>query len=96
MIICDSAEDLVAVGRGDFPPRVLLTWALVTSHGVLARTTEGFYCSLTYEDLRLEQGPHGAIRWPSRTDKMGRETVVPINASTAPHGAELPESPSGA
>jgi integrase len=36
-------------------------------------------CKLTYEDLRLEQGPHGSIRWPAQTDKTGRETVVPIS-----------------
>lgn len=35
-------------------------------------------CALTYADLRLNEGPHGAIRWPADTDKMGRETVVPI------------------
>src|SRR4051812_15431062 len=23
--------------------------------------------------------PHGAIRWPAGTDKMGRETIVPIS-----------------
>ena len=35
-------------------------------------------CSLTYADLRLNDGPHGSIRWPADTDKMGRETTVPI------------------
>jgi hypothetical protein len=34
---------------------------------------------LRYEDLRLEQEPHGAIRWPAQTDKEGREWVVPIS-----------------
>jgi len=34
---------------------------------------------LTYEDLRLDEGPHGMIRWPASTDKMNRETVVPIS-----------------
>lgn len=37
-------------------------------------------CQLRYEDLRLEQGPHGSIRWPADTDKMGRESIVPITA----------------
>jgi integrase len=36
-------------------------------------------CKLAYEDLRLEQGPHGSIRWPAHTDKTGRETIVPIS-----------------
>lgn len=36
-------------------------------------------CKLRYEDLRLEQGPHGSIRWPAQTDKTGRETIVPIS-----------------
>jgi len=36
-------------------------------------------CKLTYEDLRLAQGPHGSIRWPAATDKTGRETIVPIS-----------------
>lgn len=36
-------------------------------------------CSLTYEDLRLADGPYGFIRWPSDTDKMKRETTVPIS-----------------
>jgi len=36
-------------------------------------------CKLTYEDLRLDQGPHDFIRWPASTDKTGRETVVPIS-----------------
>lgn len=36
-------------------------------------------CQLTYEDLRLAEGQHGVIRWPAHTDKMGRETIVPIS-----------------
>ncbi|MGH7557177.1 MAG: tyrosine-type recombinase/integrase [Gemmatimonadota bacterium] len=36
--------------------------------------------SLAFSDLRLDVEPWGAIRWPSATDKMGIETVVPINA----------------
>lgn len=38
-------------------------------------------CQLRYEDLRLGDGPHGAIRWPADTDKGGRETIVPIGPS---------------
>ena len=39
-------------------------------------------CKLTYEDLRLENvkdAPDGFIRWPARTDKMRRGTIVPIS-----------------
>lgn len=35
-------------------------------------------CQLTYADLRLDEGPHGVIRWPADTDKMGYEGVVPV------------------
>ncbi len=35
-------------------------------------------CRLRYEDLRLDDGPHGAIRWPADSDKMGFEGTVPI------------------
>jgi integrase len=41
-------------------------------------------CALRYEDLQLERTggqPHGAIRWPEDTDKMGRETIAPISVS---------------
>ena len=36
-------------------------------------------CSLRYQDLRLDQGRYGAICWPADTDKLGKETVVPIS-----------------
>lgn len=39
-------------------------------------------CSLRAEDLRLPAtpaAPHGAVRWPADTDKMGRESTVPIS-----------------
>lgn len=36
---------------------------------------------LRHADLRLEEGPHGAIRWPADTDKQGRESVVPVSAA---------------
>lgn len=35
-------------------------------------------CSLRYRNLRLAEGPYGAIHWPADTDKTGRESVVPI------------------
>ena len=36
-------------------------------------------CSLTYEDLRLTEGPYGSMRWPADTDKMGQESTVPVS-----------------
>ncbi len=39
-------------------------------------------CALQYQDLRLDKtkgAPHGAIRWPGETDKMGKEWVAPIS-----------------
>ena len=33
---------------------------------------------LQYQDLALQDGPHGAIRWPAATDKTGKEALVPI------------------
>jgi integrase len=38
-------------------------------------------CKLTYEDLRPDHGPHGAIRWPASTDKTGREALVAVSPS---------------
>ena len=34
---------------------------------------------LTYADLLLNEGPHGSIKWPARTDKPGFESVAPIS-----------------
>ena len=42
-------------------------------------------CQFRYEDLQLSatgQAPHGAIRWPAATDKMGHETVAPLDPTT--------------
>ena len=35
--------------------------------------------ALRFEDLKLEQEPHGAIHWPADTDKIGKEWLVPIS-----------------
>jgi integrase len=34
---------------------------------------------LRYVDLRLDEGPCGAILWPSSSDKCGKEWLAPIN-----------------
>ena len=36
-------------------------------------------CSLTFEDLRLGEGPYGSIHWPAGTDKVGYEATVPVS-----------------
>ncbi len=36
-------------------------------------------CSLTFDDLKLHEGPSGSICWPADTDKMGHESTVPIS-----------------
>ena len=36
-------------------------------------------CSLTFEDLRLGEGPYGSIHWPSGTDKVEYEATVPVS-----------------
>ncbi|MBI4502917.1 MAG: tyrosine-type recombinase/integrase [Gemmatimonadetes bacterium] len=40
----------------------------------------GAICQLRSDDLRLDVKPHGAIRWPADTDKMGAAWFAPINA----------------
>ena len=40
----------------------------------------GAIVQLRYRDLRLSEGPHGAIEWPGDTDKMGRTWTAPLNA----------------
>jgi integrase len=57
--------------------RSYLSEVLDVAHGTGRRLSA--ICSLRYEDLRLDEGPHGSIRWPSDTDKGGRETVAPIS-----------------
>ena len=56
--------------------RSYLTELLVIVAGTGRRVTP--ICQLTFDDLVLDQGPHGSIRWPAATDKMGLETIVPI------------------
>ena len=34
---------------------------------------------LRYENLRLNEGPYGSIRWPGDTDKMDQEWDAPVN-----------------
>lgn len=39
----------------------------------------GAIVALRWSDWQLEQGSHGSIRWRADTDKLGRETVVPVH-----------------
>ena len=56
--------------------RSYLSEILEIVHGTGRRISA--VCGLTFGDLRLIEGPYGSIRWPADTDKMGRESVVPI------------------
>lgn len=41
----------------------------------------GALSRLTFGDLRLDQGPHGSIDWPARSDKMGKAWgAIPMTA----------------
>jgi integrase len=64
-------------GRRD-PQRSYLSEVLDVVNGTGRRISA--ICQLRYEDLRLEQKPHGAIRWPAATDKQGKESTIPIRA----------------
>ena len=57
--------------------RSYLSEILEIVHGTGRRISA--VCGLTFGDLRLTEGPHGSIRWPADTDKMGMESVVPIS-----------------
>lgn len=77
------ADQVTMEVRWDGPrrrQRSYLTEILDLAAGTGRRITA--ICSLRAEDLRLQPAPaapHGAIRWPAGTDKMGRETIVPIS-----------------
>ena len=58
------------------PQRSYLSELLAIVNGTGRRISA--VCQLRYEDLRLDSGPYGAIRWPTDTDETGRETLVPI------------------
>jgi integrase len=60
--------------------RSYLSELLDIAHGTGRRISA--ICALRYEDLQLEKTeghPHGAIRWPEDTDKMGRESIAPVS-----------------
>jgi integrase len=57
--------------------RSYLTELLVLHAGTGRRN--GSIRHVQYRDLLLDVGPHGSIRWRSESDKMRRESVVPIS-----------------
>lgn len=58
-------------------PRSYLSELLDIANGTGRRLSA--ICQIRFEDLRLNDGtPYGSIRWPADTDKIGRETTVPI------------------
>lgn len=76
--VADQVEMDVYWSEKRVSQRSYLKELLVLAYGTGRRI--GAICSLRYEDLRLDLGPHGSIRWPADTDKIGRESVVPISA----------------
>jgi integrase len=53
---------------------------LALSYGTGRRLTA--FLALRYQDLQLQDGAHGAIRWPAGSDKKGREWSAPLNVET--------------
>lgn len=74
-----SDRVLMQISHGDEPGTVRshLSELLDLANGTGRRLSA--ICALRFEDLRFEQPPHGAIRWPADTDKQGRESLVPIS-----------------
>ena len=68
----------IAVHWGEKPESVptYLPSLLILANGTGRRISA--ICSLKFADLRPSLGPHGSIRWPADTDKMGLESVVPV------------------
>ena len=61
------------------PTRSYLSEILDVVHGTGRRISA--VCALRFCDLRLNEGPHGAIRWPADTDKQGKAWSAPVNVS---------------
>lgn len=78
MAVADDVEMTVYWGEKRVSRRSHLPEVLTVVHHTGRRISAAL--QLRFEDLRLDQGPHGSIRWPADTDKLGRETVVPISA----------------
>jgi integrase len=53
---------------------------LALAYGTGRRLTA--FLTLRYQDLRLQEGPQGAICWPAASDKRAREWSAPLNAET--------------
>lgn len=71
-----SDEVMMDVSWDGGRQRSYLSELLDLAHGTGRRISA--ICALRYEDLRLDHGPYGAIRWPAQTDKEKRETIAPI------------------
>lgn len=78
LAVADQVVMDVYWGEKRIAQRSYLRELVVLAHGTGRRISA--ICSLRYEDLRLDQGPHGSIRWPADTDKIGRESTVPVSA----------------
>lgn len=78
LAVSDLVEMEVMWGKKRERRRSYLFELLVLHAGTGRRN--GSIRHLQYRDLLLDVGPHGAIRWRAESDKMGRESVVPISA----------------
>ena len=77
--VSDSVTMDVRRNRRRFAVRSYLSEILDIVNGTGRRVSA--VLALRFADLRLNEGPHGAIRWPSDTDKEKKEWLTPTNTS---------------
>jgi len=78
-VLAVASQVMMLVGRGKKARRLpsYLAPILVIAHGTGRRISA--ILALRGEDLKLDLGLHGSIRWPAATDKTGREWTVPLS-----------------
>ncbi|MGI9038091.1 MAG: tyrosine-type recombinase/integrase [Gemmatimonadota bacterium] len=77
LAVADQIEMEVSWAETRVSQRSYLREVLVLAHHTGRRISA--ILALRYEDLRLDRKPHAAIRWPADTDKMNRESLVPVS-----------------
>lgn len=75
--VASQVEMVVSWGEQRVSRRSHLSEVLCLVHHTGRRLSA--VLALRYDDLRLDEGPFGSIRWPKATDKLRRETVIPIS-----------------
>jgi len=76
-VVSDRVMMETRFGGGKREQRSYLSELLDLANGTGHRLSA--ICSLTFENLRLGEGPYGSIHWPSDTDKVGYEATVPVS-----------------